>query len=208
MHLFYPAQNLVPSVGLPLPILQPAKQARAACPGSSTELCVFPTATAETLPALPGIPLRMPARLGKARRFTLCRFSMERYLFFMWSGITRSAKSLLWTLGTSERPSCFSNTSLNPSWINAWTVTTRQSTQSIRANLTSILFCWWSRRLPSRDKGGISLGLLSAEMWWQAAWVGWRSPAQGFYSQPRPTGTTNSTSGDEAEDLKGSPPCQ
>lgn len=50
--------------------------------------------------------------------------------------------------------------------------------------------------------------LFSAEVWWQAAWAGWRSPAQGFYSQSCPTGTTNSTSGDEAEDLKGSLPCQ
>lgn len=66
-----PDPNLTPAVGLPLPVLRPAGRAWAASPVSGTALCEFPTATAEMLPALPGIPLRMPARLGKARRFTL-----------------------------------------------------------------------------------------------------------------------------------------
>lgn len=154
-----PDPNLSPPLGLPLPILRLARRGWAASPGSGAALCEFPTAAAaETLPVLPGIPLRMPARLGEARRFTLWRFSMEMYLFFTWSGITRSTKSLLWSLGTSESPSCFSNTSLNPSWVNARTVTTRQSTQSIQVNLGSILLCRGSSCLRGRDGRGISRG--------------------------------------------------
>lgn len=59
-----------------------------------------------SLPALPGIPLRMPARLGRDLRLLLwCIFSMDRYLFLICDGITRFSKSLLWILGTSSNPS-------------------------------------------------------------------------------------------------------
>lgn len=54
--------------------------------------------------------------------------------------------------------------------------------------------------LPSRDEGGTSLS--------RDVVAGCLSGMLRFYSQPRPTGTTNSTSGDEGENLKGSLPHQ
>ena len=65
-----------------------------------------------SLPRLPGIPLRMPARLGRDLRLLLwCIFSMDMYLFFICAGITRFSKSLLWILGISSMPSFFSSAS-------------------------------------------------------------------------------------------------
>lgn len=64
------------------------------------------------LPALPGIPLRMPARLGRDLRLLLwCIFSMVKYLFLICAGITRFSKSLLWMSGISSKPSFLSKAS-------------------------------------------------------------------------------------------------
>lgn len=57
-------------------------------------------------PALPGIPLRMPAKLGRDLRLLLwCIFSMDKYLFLTCDGMTRFSKSLLRIFGTSSNPS-------------------------------------------------------------------------------------------------------
>lgn len=82
------------------------------------------------LPAFPGMPLRIPARLGSARRrLLLCSFSMDRYLFFMCAGMTRLSKSLFWILGTSLSPSFCSIASFMSSWLKPSTMKTRSAKQ-------------------------------------------------------------------------------
>ncbi|KAJ7989140.1 hypothetical protein DPEC_G00316430 [Dallia pectoralis] len=69
------------------------------------------------LPELPGMPLRIPARLGKERRLlSCCCFSRDRYLFRMWLGTTRFSKSLFWILGSSFSPSVRSMASSRSPW--------------------------------------------------------------------------------------------
>ncbi len=72
-------------------------------------------------PALPWIPLRIPARLGRDLLLRLWwSFSMDRYLFLMWAGTTRLSKSLFWILGSSVSPSLWSIACFMCSWWNPW----------------------------------------------------------------------------------------
>lgn len=65
----------------------------------------------------------------------------------------------------------------------------------------------WAKQPPTRQRwrGGCGAGLSRDVV--TGCLSGTESPAPGFYSQLCPTGTTNSTSGDEGKDLKGSLPC-
>lgn len=70
-------------------------------------------------PALPRMPLRIPARLGRDLLFLLlCSFSIDRYLFFMWAGTTTFSKSLFCILGSSINPSFWRKACFIFSWSN------------------------------------------------------------------------------------------
>lgn len=79
------------------------------------ELCI------SNPPALPCIPLSIPARLG---RDLLLRwwwsFSMDRYLLLMWAGTTKFSRSLFWILGGSFSPSFWSRACLMSSCWSPW----------------------------------------------------------------------------------------
>lgn len=92
------------------------------------------------LPAFPGIPLRIPAKLGRdLRRLSWCSFSIDRYLFLMCAGITRLSKSLLWIFGTSSSPSFWSSASFMSLCVKALETVNKAAAHKTQARRKSII---------------------------------------------------------------------
>lgn len=92
------------------------------------------------LPAFPGIPLRIPAKLGRdLRRLSWCSFSIDRYLFLMCAGITRFSKSLLWIFGTSSSPSFWSRVSFMSLCVKALDTVNKAAAHKTQARRKSII---------------------------------------------------------------------
>lgn len=92
-----------------------------------------------SIPALPGIPLRMPAKLGRDLRLRLwCIFSIDMYLFLICAGTTRFSKSLLWILGISSKPSFCSSASFI-SWCVKASARPKRAAQRTQARRKSMM---------------------------------------------------------------------